>query len=376
MKRAISATIIFFIIIMLLPLSVSAAEGVELPSEYDGIADSLPDVVKSLLPQEMLDSKTAGEGLENVLNLESAVNILGRLIGDGLPAALRLLCTLMGILVLSALIRSLAASAKSSALSGGFEVCASLSVFATVISAEAMHLAQSAELLRDLNSLMSSLVPITATVWAMGGNTGTASLSGATLYGFLAISERLCLDTVTPVCLVLTATSLCGAISPDVKLYGISGAVKKTYNFIIGLVMSLLVAILGMQTTLASAADGIAAKTAKMVTSTVIPTVGGSIGDTLRSVAASVSYIKSVFGISSVIFILLLAAPTLITVLLARAVFIISGGIADMLGCERESRLLSQMSDVYGCIMGAVAMSTVMFILGLGIFTKSTVAIA
>ena len=376
MKRAGSVIIIFFIIIMLMPLSVSAEKGTELPEEYDEIADSLPDFIRSLLPDEMLNSATAGEGLEQVLGLESSVNILVLFIGSLLPAALRLLCTLTGLLMLSALIRALAASSESSALSGAFEICSSLSVFAAVIATECKHISQSSELLEDLNSLMSSLVPITATVWAMGGNTGTASLSGATLYGFLAISERLCLNTVTPVCLVLTATSLCGAISPDVKLYGISGAVKKSYNFIIGLVMSILVAVLGMQTTLASAADGIAAKTAKMVTSTVIPTVGGSIGDTLRSVAASVSYIKSVFGISAVIFIALLAAPTLITVLLTRTVFIISGGMADMLGCERESRLLSQMSDVYGCITGAVAMSTVMFILGLGIFVKSTVAIA
>lgn len=376
MKRAGSVFIIFFIIMLLTPLPASADDGVGLPTEYNGITDALPEFIKDLLPEEMLDADTAGQGLESLMSAEQIFDIFGRLVGEGLPAALKLLCTLVGLTVLSALIRALVSSAESSALSGSFGLCSSLTVFATVIATEVKHLGRTVELLEDLNALMASMIPITASVWAMGGNISTASLSGATFYAFLALCERLCVKTVTPVCLMITAASLCGAISSDVKLGGISGAVKKTYNFTSGLMMSLLVALLGMQTTLTSASDGLAAKTAKLVTSTVIPVVGGSIGDTLRSVAGSVTYVKSVFGISAIIFIVLLAAPTLITVLLTRTVFIITGAIADMLGCERESRLLSQMSDVYGCMIGVLSMSAVMFILGLGIFVKSTVAIS
>ena len=131
-----------------------------------------------------------------------------------------------------------------------------------------------------------------------------------------------------------------------------------------------------MQTTLTSSADGIGAKTAKLVSSTVIPIVGGSVGDTLRSVAGSAQYIKSVFGISAIIFILFLVLPTLISILLSRAVFVLTGGVADMLGCDQESRLLGEIGNIYGCMLGVVSMSAVMFILGFAIFVKSSVAIA
>ena len=118
------------------------------------------------------------------------------------------------------------------------------------------------------------------------------------------------------------------------------------------------------------------AKAAKLFSSTFIPVVGGSVGETLRSVAGSVEYVKSVFGISVIVLIIFMIAPTLIAVLLTRGVFLVSGGVADMLGCEQESRLLGEMGNIYGCMTGALAMSSVMFILGFTVFVKSAVAVA
>jgi hypothetical protein len=267
-------------------------------------------------------------------------------------------------------------SAGSTALVGAFRVCSSLALFTAVIGIELSQIYRCTELLESLGDLMGSMIPTAAVIWAMGGNITTASAGSSTLYVFLSVCEKLCSGAVLPVSLVLTVIALGAAVSPDVKLCGISGAVKKTYNFVVGLVMTLLVSVLGLQTTLTGAADGIGAKTAKLVSSTVIPVVGGSVGDTLKSVAVGVEYIKSVFGISSIVFILFLVLPTFLGLLLSRAVLIAVGAIADMLGCESECRLLGEIGNIYGCMLGVVAMSSVMFILGLAIFVKSTVAIA
>jgi len=375
--KFIAALVTAVIAVASAPFSVNADSALpDMPSEYGEIVDSLPESVADELPEGMLDGESVGEALTEAVKPKYLMDKLLDGVGAALPSALSLTCILTGLIVISALIRALTSSAGSSTLSSAFGICSSLAIFSTVIAIESKHISRTGELLSDLNALMQGMIPVTGIVWAMGGNVSTASAGSATLYFFLSICESLCANTIAPVCIILTVTALCSSLSSDIKLGGVSGTVKKAYNFTLGFVMSMLVAILGIQTTLTSAADGLGAKAARLVSSSVIPIVGGSVGDTLRSVASSVEYVKSVFGISAIIFIAFLVLPTLLNLLMTRAAFSISSGVADMLGCERESRLLSEISNIYGCMIGVCAMSSVMFILGLTVFVKTAVAIA
>ena len=196
------------------------------------------------------------------------------------------------------------------------------------------------------------------------------------MYAFLTVTQRLVGQTVVPVCAFCMAAALCQAIGGDTSLRGITSAIRKTYTFTLGLIMTVLLASLSASTTLATAADSLAARTAKLVSSSVIPTVGGAVGETLRTVAASVGVLKSVVGIGGILLVALLVLPTFLSLLATRLVFLLAGGLAEMLGCEKEARLLGELGSVFGCLLSVVSMSGVMFILGLTIFVKSTVAIA
>jgi len=200
-------------------------------------------------------------------------------------------------------------------------------------------------------------------------------VSGGTLYVLLSVLEAFCAGTIVPVGSICGALALCGAVSPKINMRGITSAIKKTYTFALGLIMTILVTSLGAQTTISSAADGIAAKAARAVSSNVIPVVGGSVGETLRTVASGVTYMKNIIGVGGIIFIAVLLLPTLITLILTRLAFLLAGGVADMLGCDGESRLLGEIGGVYGMFIAVTAMASVMFILAMYIFIKCTVAI-
>jgi hypothetical protein len=62
--------------------------------------------------------------------------------------------------------------------------------------------------------------------------------------------------------------------------------------------------------------------------------------------------------------------------LLKRFVFLILAGIADMLGCSVEARLLEGFGEVYGTALGALCVVSVSFVLGLCIFMRTVVAVA
>jgi hypothetical protein len=80
----------------------------------------------------------------------------------------------------------------------------------------------------------------------------------------------------------------------------------------------------------------------------VIPGIGGAVGDTVRTLAGSVSYIKNVVGVGGIALIVVLTLPTLISLLLSRLVLLVTSTVAGMLGCSREGRLLSELGNIYG----------------------------
>ena len=139
--------------------------------------------------------------------------------------------------------------------------------------------------------------------------------------------------------------------------------------------MLVLVFVLSAQTSIAAAADTAAARGGKLLTQTLIPGIGGAVGDTLRTVAGSVQYVKSVVGIGGVVIVASVTLPPIISLLMTRSVFLLAGGVAEMLGCKQESKLLGELGNIYACLLGALSICSVAFCVALGIFVKCTVAV-
>lgn len=357
---------------------VSAKTENEIADDFSALTEHLGDEERELLDDglasgEIEETQGALTRMLTPTGLFSMVDAISvRIIRD----AIRLLAMLCGLLLLAAVLGALKNSFGGAALSGAVDFLTSAAIFAAILSYQYRYLSEAQEMLTRLSSLMGAMIPIAGSVWAMGGNVTTASVGTASLYAFLTVTQRVVGQTVVPVCSFCMAAALCQSLGGDSSLRGITSAIKKTYTFTLGLIMTLLLTALGASTTLSAAADSVAARTAKLVSATVIPTVGGSIGETLRTVAASVGMLKSVVGIGGILLVALLVLPTVLSLVATRLVFLLAGGLAEILGCEREGRLLGELGGVFGCLLAVTAMSGVMFILALTIFVKSTVALA
>ena len=277
--------------------------------------------------------------------------------------------------MLSAIFSAFKGSVASESISRAVSFCSSCAIFGCVMSFQTEHFLRIDEFFERLSFIMNGMIPVASVVYAMGGNLTTASTSSGTLYIFLAFCEQICRTSVLPVAAVCTAFSLCGSFSPNINLHGLSSAVKKCYTFVLLLAMTVLIAVLSGQSVLSTAADTVSARAAKLVATNIIPIVGGSVGDTLRTVASSIGYLKSVCGIGGIILIILLVLPTLVTLLMTRASFIFAVAVADLVGCENESKLLGELGSVYGILIAVVSMCSVMFVLALAVFIRATVAL-
>ena len=377
MKKKILKALLIVLLSVFFSVSAGAvdSEEVRLPEDYYGVLETLPEELSDALPEGFFgnDGEDIEKAIFEVSSPKYVFSYIGSLLSLGVGDAVSIAATLCGILVISAVFSALRSSIGSPALSKAIEFSSSCAIFAAIIGIQHSRISLVSEFFERVNSLMLGMIPVAGTVWAMGGNISTASVGSAGLYSFLTISEFFCARTLMPITSLCIAFALCRSLSPELDLQGFSSAIKKTYTFSLGFIMTLMLALLSAQSSLSAAADSTAARAAKMVTSSMIPIVGGSVSETLRTVASSVQYIKSVVGVSGIVFLLMLLLPTLISLLLTRLAFLFSGSVADLLGCERESRLIGELGSIYGCMIAVVSMCSVMFILGLNIFIKTAV---
>ena len=375
-----------FLLLLLVLLSVlflsftACAEGesYEIPEdEWESFKNALPDEASRYFSEDALDGQAffAGE-LEDFLTPKRMISVIFELFGIEVVSITRLFFLLIAILVISGVLSVLASRCNSSALRSTLKLCSLGSLFCSTGYIFYSHFERLEEFFERIIALGNGMIPITASIWAMGGNVSTASAGSATLYCILNVVQRLWAGSAVPVCALLLVLGFCDVSCTELKTGRVVATVKRVYSFFLGLSMTVLLSSLAAQTTLTAAADGVAARTGRLVSTTVIPIVGGNLGEALRTVASSVRYLKGVFGVGGIVAVALLTLPVVITLLLTRAVFSICSTFADIIGCDEESKLLANFSNVYGCALAVVAGVGMTFVLALCIFIKTAIAVA
>ena len=375
-----------FLLLLLVLLSVlflsftACAEGesYEIPEdEWESFKNALPDEASRYFSEDALDGQAifAGE-LEDFLTPKRMISVIFELFGIEVVSITRLFFLLIAILVISGVLSVLASRCNSSALRSTLKLCSLGSLFCSTGYIFYSHFERLEEFFERIIALGNGMIPVTASIWAMGGNVSTASAGSATLYCILNVVQRLWAGSAVPVCALLLVLGFCDVSCTELKTGRVVATVKRVYSFFLGLSMTVLLSSLAAQTTLTAAADGVAARTGRLVSTTVIPIVGGNLGEALRTVASSVRYLKGVFGVGGIVAVALLTLPVVITLLLTRAVFSICSTFADIIGCDEESKLLASFSNVYGCALAVVAGVGMTFVLALCIFIKTAIAVA
>ena len=99
-------------------------------------------------------------------------------------------------------------------------------------------------------------------------------------------------------------------------------------------------------------------------------------GESLNTLAASVSMLRGTVGVAGIVVIILLLLPTLLSLLLTRLSFSAAAGVAEMLGCDSQARLYRDISSVYGLLIAAAVLSALMFVFALTVFALTSAAAA
>ncbi len=357
--------------------AATETEALILPPAYTELPDCIPPELDTLLPDglfspdpdRVLEAATAATDWRYLLH--ALLSVFGLRLGD----AVALLATLLGLLLLAALLARLrdALGGRSGEICG---FCLRLSLYAAIVAQTAGMVALVQTFFDRLTALTAGMIPAMGALYAMGGNLGQAALQEELLLTFLAMCAYIG-GTLTPaVCAISLSLALLDAFGTHLTLAPLAAQIKQWYTSLLGIVMFLLSLALTTQSVLTGRADTLAMRGAKYAVGSLIPVVGGAVAGTLGTVAESVRLLRGVCGIAGVVLVAWLLLPTLVELLLFRAALRLATTVAAMLGCDGENRLLSEMASLQGYMAAAVAISSVMFLLALALLIHSGVALA
>ncbi len=346
---------------------IAAALACTVTASASELSDALPPSVAEKLPNGL---SSAADIDTDSLGFDFAFDLIAEELSEGLPLAASSLSVLLALTVFSAAARLIAperadaVSLISSAFLGVYilgaesETAIAVEGFAAVIS-----------------TFVTALSPLLASLHAATANTVTASVTSAGFLFFSAGTELVFAYLFVP----LYKAALGFAVVSSVSGAGagrIFDVIKRSFTLALSAAALIYITVLSYQTSLAAATDTLAARGVKFILSSSVPIVGGALGGAVGTTAAGLAVIKSASGALGCAVMIIISAPLIIRLLLSSAVYSVAAFAASLLGCDRESALLTELRGAVGFATATLSLVAVVFIISVAIFLKTAPAVA
>ncbi|MBQ7940570.1 MAG: hypothetical protein IJY85_08615 [Ruminococcus sp.] len=343
---------------------VCAAEGEivhEFREELDGFAATIPEEMRT----DFHEILTAPDGLDTMRETYSVsyyIDAVWKEIQAVWPSALSTYTQVLGILIVTAVFRRLQNSFFSESLSDAMDLCSTVCLVLCLTPVLQSVSVLSEQFFSMLVSLTNGITPIMCALFVSSGNLTTAATVNASLMLVYTLFQNILDGVFLPMIRVLYALGMIGHVGSGVRLDSLGRCIRKFFVWSLSLVTLLLSVLIGIQNAMALSVDSFSMKTAKFALGSFIPLVGNALADAVGTVAGSMNVIKNTCGTMGILVMILLLLPSILQLILQRAAVGAAQVTAELLGCEKEGRLLTEIQGVFGYILAVTALAAVLFV--------------
>jgi len=231
------------------------------------------------------------------------------------------------------------------------------------------------EHLEAICAYMLSFIPAGVIMHSASGNTLSSALMASSYPASTAILQTVSISIILPMIKALFALQTVNALCKKTNLSSIANFIKSTSLWILGLSFTIFTGIMSLQTFLQGSADNLAMKGLKYGAAKLIPIAGGVVSESMKSVIASVGYIKNVTGIAGIVFIVYTVIPPICAMLITKLFLSILSAFADATGQNAVSSHLSAICSVLNILFALLTGCSLAFIMLLAMFMKTTVSL-
>lgn len=353
MKRLVKLALTAFII-LICSVNVSASDGL-------AIGEELSKADLSSAHDFLEDNDVDLSQPETIKNVDSfsLLNYFFRLFRETIRSPGKILIITTALALISQLATSV--STKSGLNAEVFIIICFITISPYLLSS----LSDMLSAVKSQHSFMVSYMPIFAGITAASGNmSGAVSYNALVLYASEGIAY-LASAILKPMLMCMMVMSCAQAINPD--LPNLTATIRRFFVAVIGIVMTVFIGVIGLQTVVGRSGNEIALKAGKFLVSSFVPIIGMSISEAYKTVSVSMSAIRtSVGAVGLVVLIVILAVP-IISMLSYRIILNISKWTCTLTGAYKLSNLMNGLADVYSLCITVLLIYAMMFIISTGI---------
>lgn len=320
MKRQFILILLLILCIHLLYVPAFASENSEayITEQLDQISDELEEQIPTETQDLLEDLNLSELNFQQILALDSKefLVLLKEQMIVQWQEPQRIIGRMLGILLISALLFPLRdtiikqQSAMVVTLSSSLCLCSILlpSIFDCITACM--------KSLQHCANFLIALIPILTALLTVSGRLASAGIYQLLLFAACQLISQLTVTVAAPLLNVYTAVGAVSSIFPNLNVHGFINGLKSVICWGLGIVTTLFVAFLSLQTFVTSNLDVVTQKTSRFLMGSFIPVVGTILSDALGAAKGCIGLIQSTAGTFGIIVSLWIILPSLLQAVL------------------------------------------------------------
>lgn len=228
--------------------------------------------------------------------------------------------------------------------------------------------------INSLSDFFASLIPIVTGIAISSGAVNSAGIQGYNMNLTLALLGEISSKILTPLVFAIFALALIASVG-DGGMARLAGGAKSIFLWFVGIISTVLIAAVSMQSFLASSKDSAALRAAKYALSGSIPMVGSTVSGALGTLSGALSEARAIVGVGAVGVIFTMAVSPIIVLLLYRLSLSLAIWIFDFIESFGAKGLFSAFRSGLDALIAVYALSAIIYIFELVVFMKSGVSV-
>lgn len=350
MKTA--AKIITIIILSIAAVFICSTEIYAADFGTDELYEILPEESRNYLEENNITPEN--NGFSDITITDILKDIVG-VVTDNIEKPGKMLVSLIGVILLTSLFSALRGDSINRNYDKTLTIVSSLcvTIIVSVYLSDSLTLISS--VLSSSSNFMLTYIPVLAGVMAAEGQASSATVFSSVMMVAIELMSQAATGLLLPFLSTVLGISAAGGINPDLKLEKLTDGIKKVVIWLLGLIMTLFIGILSLQSSISVSTDSVALKAVRFAVSSSVPFVGGAVSDALATVKTSVQLIKSGIGSFGIIAGASILLPTLINTLIYKFFLFIGKTIGDIFGNDSVTNMIKSGENVMSIILAIIS---------------------
>lgn len=275
---------------------------------------------------------------------------------------INLMIKLLILAIFCAIIKNLQSSFLSEGVGElGFYVCYAVIVTILVISFNtAMNMGR--DTIDSMVAFMQATVPLLMTLLVSSGNITSGGIFQPVLIMAVEVVATILKNVFIPLIFLSAVLSIVNNISNKFQISRLTSLLKGMCFWMLAFVLTVFVAIVGVQGSMGAVVDGVTSKTAKLAIG-VIPVAGKYLADAAEAVVSCALLIKNAAGVAVMVGIVAICLVPVLKIVALILIYRFVGAIVEPISETRVTNCINDMAGSLSYIMAIVASVAIMFLM-------------